>query len=149
MAVQRPGPNSKHVRPIGGYVLSDQPVELNEGRPVIQIAVHNTGDRPIQIGSHFHFFEANRNLAFDRDAAFGMRLNIPATTAIRFEPGDRKTVELVPFGGRQRVYGFNGLVEGWTGAGPAPGYRPDRVEATQQAQSRGFKFSPEQGQQDK
>ncbi len=144
MAVQHPGPNSKHVRPIGGYVLSDQPLELNEGRPVVQITVHNTGDRPIQVGSHFHFFEVNRNLAFDRDSAFGMRLNIPATTSMRFEPGDRKTIELVPFGGRQRVYGFNGLVEGWTGTGPVPEYRPDRVEAQRQARIRGFKSGPEQ-----
>lgn len=134
-----PAPNPKHLPPIGGYVLSDEPLELNAGRPTIEIAVHNTGDRPIQVGSHFHFFETNRNLEFDRNATFGYRLDIPATTSIRFEPGDRKTVTLVPYGGRQRVYGFNGLVNGWTGAGPIPGYQPDRPEAETQAKIRGFK----------
>ncbi|WP_433393553.1 urease subunit beta [Micromonospora sp. KLBMP9576] len=144
MAKQHPGPNSKHLRPIGGYVLSDQPLELNEGRPVTEVVVQNTGDRPIQVGSHFHFFEVNRMLAFDREAAFGKRLNIPATTSIRFEPGDKKTVELVPFAGLQRVYGFNGLVQGWTGSQSAPTYRPDRTEAIHNAKTRGFKFGPEQ-----
>ncbi|WP_229402308.1 urease subunit beta [Micromonospora okii] len=147
MAKQHPGPNSKHLRPIGGYKLSDQPLELNEGRPVTEVVVHNTGDRPIQVGSHFHFFEANRFLEFDRPAAFGKRLNIPATTSIRFEPGDRKTVQLIPFGGLQRVYGFNGLVQGWTGDGPIPAYRPDKAEAIHNAETRGFKSSgqPDQG----
>ena len=138
---QHPGPNPKHLSPIGGYVLSDKPLELNAGRPTIEVAVHNTGDRPIQIGSHFHFFETNRNLEFDRNATFGYRLDIPATTSVRFEPGDRKTVTLVPYGGRQRVYGFNGLVNGWTGSGPLPGYQPDRPEAETQAKIRGFKSS--------
>lgn len=147
MAKQHPGPNSKHLRPIGGYKLSDQPLELNAGRPVTKVTVHNTGDRPIQVGSHFHFFEANRFLEFDRPAAFGKRLNIPATTSIRFEPGDRKTVELVPFGGLQRVYGFNGLVQGWTGDGPNPGYRPDKAEAIHNAETRGFKSSAQQQEQ--
>ncbi|MCG5466384.1 urease subunit beta [Micromonospora sp. MED01] len=144
MANQHPGPNSKHVRPIGGYVLSDQPLELNAGRPVTEVVVQNTGDRPIQVGSHFHFFEANRMLAFDREAAFGRRLNIPATTSIRFEPGDKKTVQLIPFGGQQRVYGFNGLVQGWSGSESTPSYRPDRTEAIHNAKTRGFKFSAEQ-----
>ncbi|MGW5078804.1 urease subunit beta [Micromonospora echinospora] len=147
MAKQHPGPNSKHLRPIGGYKLSDQPLELNAGRPVTEVVVHNTGDRPIQVGSHFHFFEANRFLEFDRPSAFGKRLNIPATTSIRFEPGDRKTVQLVPYGGSQRVYGFNGLVQGWTGDGPIPGYRPDRAEALHQAQTRGFKTTSQQQDQ--
>jgi urease subunit beta len=134
-----PGPNPKHVRPIGDYVLSNQPIELNAGRPTIQLEVTNTGDRPIQVGSHFHFFEANRMLAFDRNAAFGMRLDIPATSSIRFEPGDKKTVQLVPYCGRQRVFGFNGLVNGWTGHGPYPGYQPDRADAAHEAEVRGFK----------
>lgn len=129
----------KAIRPIGGYVLSDQPVELNAGRPTTSIEVYNTGDRPIQVGSHFHFYEVNRLLEFDREAAFGKRLDIPATTAVRFEPGDKKTVDLVPFGGRQRVRGFNGLVDGWTGTGPTPGYQPERAAAAQRASSRGFK----------
>jgi urease subunit beta len=146
MANQHPGPNSKHLRPIGGYKVSDQPLELNAGRPVTELVVHNTGDRPIQVGSHFHFFEANRHLAFDRQAAFGKRLSIPATTSIRFEPGDRKTVQLIPFGGLQRVYGFNGLVQGWTGEGPIPGYRPDRAEAIHNAEMRGFNSSAQQEQ---
>lgn len=134
----------KHRWPIGGYVLSDEPLELNAGRPTMQIEVRNTGDRPIQVGSHFHFFETNRYLEFDREVTFGWRLDIPAGTAIRFEPGDRKTVQLVPYAGRQRVYGFNGLVNGWTGAGPIPGYQPERPEAIRQARSRGFKFSSTQ-----
>src|SRR5215475_14333077 len=103
---------SGHLVPVGGYVLSDEPVEVNAGRPTIQIEVRNTGDRPIQVGSHFHFYETNRYLEFDRDATLGWRLDIPATTSIRFEPGDTKTVQLVPYAGRQRVYGFNGLVNG-------------------------------------
>ena len=76
------------------------PIELNPGRPRTTLKVRNTGDRPIQIGSHFHFFETNRYLEFDRRAAFGLRLDIPANTAVRFEPGDEKEVTLVPFGGK-------------------------------------------------
>ena len=129
----------KHRQPIGGYVLSDEPLELNAGRPTIRVEVSNTGDRPIQVGSHFHFYETNRHLEFDREATFGCRLDIPAGTSVRFEPGDRKTVQLVPYGGRQRVYGFNGLVNGWTGAGPSPGYQPDRPEAARRSRIRGFR----------
>lgn len=135
----------KHRWPIGGYVLAEGPLELNAGRPRMRIEVRNTGDRPIQVGSHFHFFETNRNLQFDRAATFGWRLDIPAGTAIRFEPGDQKTVQLVPYAGRQRAYGFNGLVNGWTGVGPVPGYRPDYPEAIRRARSRGFKFTSEDG----
>jgi urease subunit beta len=87
-------------------------LELNAGRPVTTITVANTGDRPVQVGSHFHFHEANSALAFDRDAARGQRLDIPAGTAIRFEPGDSRDVQLVPFAGERRVFGFNGLVNG-------------------------------------
>ena len=101
--------------PVGGVVFADTPVSFNEGRPVVKIKVRNTGDRPIQVGSHFHFFEVNRALEFDRAAAYGMRLNIASTTAVRFEPGDEKAVELVPFGGLRSVYGFNDLVDSWTG----------------------------------
>lgn len=101
--------------PVGGVVFADAPVSFNEGRPVVKIKVRNTGDRPIQVGSHFHFFEVNRALEFDRAAAYGMRLNIASTTAVRFEPGDEKAVELVPFGGLRSVYGFNDLVDSWTG----------------------------------
>jgi urease subunit beta len=125
--------------PVGGYVLRAEPIQFNEGRPAIKMKVRNTGDRPIQVGSHFHFFEVNRALEFDRSAAFGLRLNISSTTAIRFEPGDEKEVSLVPFAGKQRVCGFNGLVNGWTGGGPTPGYHPDRTNAIRRAQQGGFK----------
>ena len=87
-------------------------LELNAGRPVTTITVANTGDRPVQVGSHFHFHEANSALTFDRDAARGQRLDIPAGTAIRFEPGDSREVRLVPYAGERRVFGFNGLVNG-------------------------------------
>jgi urease subunit beta len=87
-------------------------IELNAGRPITVLRVANTGDRPVQVGSHFHFQEANGALEFDRDAARGLRLDIPAGTAIRFEPGDSRDVTLVPFAGRRRVVGFNGLVNG-------------------------------------
>ena len=87
-------------------------IVLNAGRPVTTLLVANTGDRPVQVGSHFHFFEANSALEFDRDAARGLRLDIPAGTAIRFEPGDSSEVQLVPFAGERRIFGFNGLVNG-------------------------------------
>jgi urease subunit beta len=87
-------------------------IELNAGRPVTTLSVANTGDRPIQVGSHFHFHEANGALEFDRDAAYGQRLDIPAGTAIRFEPGDAREVRLVPLAGARRVFGFNGLING-------------------------------------
>ncbi|NBQ21399.1 MAG: urease subunit beta [Synechococcaceae bacterium WB6_3B_236] len=87
-------------------------IELNAGRPVTQITVANSGDRPVQVGSHFHFMEANAALLFDREAARGQRLDIPAGTAIRFEPGDSREVQLVPFAGARRVVGFNGLING-------------------------------------
>jgi urease subunit beta len=127
---------------VGGIVFADTPIEINAGRAQITLKVRNTGDRPIQVGSHFHFFEVNRALEFDRAAAFGMRLDISASTAIRFEPGDEKEVNLVPFGGKQRVYGFNGLVDNWTGTGPTPGYQPGKVEALRRAQELGFKSKP-------
>ena len=87
-------------------------VTINEGRETATVEVANTGDRPVQVGSHFHFFEANAALEFDRRAAFGMRLNVPAGTAKRFEPGDRTTVELVEIGGKRRAVGMNDLVDG-------------------------------------
>ena len=98
--------------PIGGYQHPAGEIEINAGRPVTAIEVANRGDRPIQVGSHFHFAEANRALAFDRLGAYGQRLDIPAGTAVRFEPGEAKTVNLVPFAGARRVTGFNGLVRG-------------------------------------
>jgi urease subunit beta len=96
----------------GEYLLDGEPLELNAGRPTATVEVTNTGDRPIQVGSHFHFFEANRALVFDREAAYGMRLDLPAGTAVRFEPGEVKKIQLVALGGQRRVYGGNALVMG-------------------------------------
>jgi urease subunit beta/urease subunit gamma/beta len=96
----------------GEWLLSEQPVEINSGRRTLKLKVRNTGDRPIQIGSHYHFFEANRALDFDRPQAMGMHLNIPGGLAIRIEPGDEREVELVEYGGTKRVIGFNNLVNG-------------------------------------
>lgn len=114
------------------YLLHDEPVELNAGRKTVTIAVRNTGDRPIQVGSHFHFFEVNRALAFDRALALGMRLNIPAGLAVRFEPGDEREVELVEIGGLRRAVGFNNLADGSTAT--QAGVR----KALRQARERGF-----------
>lgn len=91
---------------------SSELIELNAAREVTRMVVSNVGDRPIQVGSHFHFYEVNEGLAFDRDHAKKMRLNITAGTAVRFEPGDEKEVELVPYGGSQEIYGFNGKYDG-------------------------------------
>ena len=96
----------------GEYFLRPEQVELNSGRKTARIAVTNRGDRPIQVGSHCHFFEVNRALDFDRTAAYGMRLNIASGTAVRFEPGDTREVELVALAGTRTVYGINGLVNG-------------------------------------
>jgi urease subunit beta len=96
----------------GEYLFAAGPIELNAGRPTVTLRVNNTGDRPVQIGSHFHFFEVNRALVFDRAAAYGMRLDLPAGTAVRIEPGDIKTVHLVALGGQRQVYGGSGLVMG-------------------------------------
>jgi urease beta subunit len=96
----------------GEYFLKDEPIEANSGRATSRVKVTNRGDRPIQVGSHCHFFEVNRALDFDRQAAYGMRLNIAAGTAVRFEPGDTREIELVALGGTRTVYGINGLVNG-------------------------------------
>jgi urease beta subunit len=115
----------------GEYVLGPGDVAALEGRPTVEVIVANTADRPIQVGSHFHFFEANRALRFDRRRAFGMRLNVPAGTAVRFEPGDEKRVTLVALGGAREVYGLNGLTEGPTD--------PSRLEAAlARARGQGF-----------
>lgn len=98
---------------IPGELLTDEGViELNAGRATLTLAVQNTGDRPIQVGSHYHFAETNAALSFDRAAARGMRLNIASGTAVRFEPGQSRTVELVALAGDRKVYGFRGLVQG-------------------------------------
>ncbi|MBD2310561.1 urease subunit beta [Desertifilum sp. FACHB-1129] len=96
----------------GEIIPASGEIELNAGRPILTVTVANTGDRPIQVGSHFHFFEVNAALSFDREATKGMRLDIPAGTAVRFEPGDEKPVTLVPFVGSRQVYGFNARING-------------------------------------
>ena len=96
----------------GEILVAEGDIELNAGRPTLRIAVANIGDRPIQVGSHFHFYEVNNALQFERDSTKGMRLNIPAGTAVRFEPGDEKEVELVTLAGSRQVYGLNGLING-------------------------------------
>ena len=96
----------------GEYQLSEAPIEINAGRRTNNVRVENIGDRPIQVGSHCHFFECNASLRFTREEAYGMRLNIPAGTAVRFEPGDTREVELVELGGSREVLGLNRLVEG-------------------------------------
>jgi urease subunit beta len=96
----------------GEYILAEGNIECNNGRITTKITVVNTGDRPVQIGSHFHFFEVNKQMDFDREKAFGMRLNIASGTAVRFEPGEEKDVELVAFGGRKLIYGFSNLTNG-------------------------------------
>ena len=98
----------------GEYILAEKNIDCNVGRETIQITVLNTGDRPVQVGSHFHFFEVNKQMDLNREKAFGMRLNIAAGTAVRFEPGEEKEVELVTFGGNKKVVGFNNLVDGDT-----------------------------------
>lgn len=124
--------------PVGGYVCCKQPIVYHEKLAVTELTVRNTGDRPIQVGSHFHFFEANRALEFDRAAAFGQHLDIPASTALRFEPGDERKVTVVPFAGKRGVYGFNNLVDGPT-AGKAGAARKTR--ALKLAAKRGFRSS--------
>ncbi|MDP1655785.1 MAG: urease subunit beta [Hylemonella sp.] len=96
----------------GELLIDDGAHQLNPGRHTLTLVVKNTGDRPIQVGSHYHFAETNAALGFDRDAARGMRLNIASGTAVRFEPGQQRTVELVDYAGERRVYGFRGLVQG-------------------------------------
>ena len=98
---------------IPGEIISQQGhIELNLGKEVITVTVYNSGDRPVQVGSHYHFFEANKSLIFNRELTLGMRLDIPAGTAIRFEPGDTTDVKLVPYSGLRIAHGFNSLVNG-------------------------------------
>jgi urease subunit beta len=96
----------------GEFVIQEGEIELNAGRPTVRLRVANTGDRPIQVGSHYHFYEVNEALSFDREQSRGMRLDIPAGTTVRFEPGDEKEVTLVALGGSRQVYGFNGRING-------------------------------------
>ena len=116
----------------GEWLLADEPIELNAGRRKLHMSVRNTGDRPIQVGSHFHFFEVNRALDFDRAAAIGMRLDVPSGQSIRFEAGDERDVELVELGGFGRVIGFNNLLDGALSA-------PEAIaQARRRAEERGF-----------
>lgn len=96
----------------GEMIVLAGEIELNAGRQTVRLLVGNTGDRPIQVGSHYHFYETNEALEFNREQAKGMRLDIPAGTAVRFEPGDEREVQLVPFVGSREVYGFNGKING-------------------------------------
>ncbi|MFG1480160.1 urease subunit beta [Xanthobacter sp. V4C-4] len=128
--------------PVGGLVLAAGDIEINAGYPTTTLKVRNTGDRPIQVGSHYHFFEVNAFLEFDRAQAFGKRLSIPASTALRFEPGDEKEVTLVPYQGKQRVLGFNGLANGWVGDETHDDYRPRLTDALERATRYGFKTKP-------
>ncbi len=116
----------------GEFLPAEGDVELNVGRETIMLTVSSVGDRPIQVGSHFHFFEANKALKFDRAAAYGMRLNIPAGNAVRFEPGGEREVELVSIGGRRVVRGMNGLTEG------ALDDKEVRKAALERAREKGF-----------
>ena len=96
----------------GEYILAEESVTANNGRETVQLTIANTGDRPIQVGSHFHFYEVNAALEFDREKAFGMRLNIPSGVAVRFEPGDEKTVTLTELKGKRIVHGLNNRTDG-------------------------------------
>lgn len=125
--------------PVGGVILADGDIEYNTDRRTVTLTVRNTGDRPVQIGSHFHFFEVNRYMEFDREKAFGYHLNIPATTAIRFEPGEEKQVELVAYAGKTRTIGFNDLVNGYTGLEDTPSFYPKHIEAMRRVREYGFK----------
>jgi urease beta subunit len=112
----------------GEYLLGEGEIQANSGRRTLTLTVANTGDRPIQVGSHFHFFEANKALRFERGQAFGMRLNIPAGTAVRFEPGDEKVIALVELAGAREVHGLNALTDG-----PATAARRDESLARARA----------------
>ena len=121
----------------GEWLLCDEPIEINAGRRTARVSVRNTGDRPIQVGSHFHFFEVNRRLDFDRPATLGMRLDVPSGQSIRFEAGDEREVGLVEYGGLHRVIGFNNLVDG-------PTSEPQSIQrAIDRATRLGFAGMPE------
>jgi urease beta subunit len=132
---RKDGVENKGMKP-GEYFLNEAsgPVVANVGRRFVRLVVRNTGDRPVQVGSHYHFFEVNRALGFDRSAAYGLRLNIAAGTAVRFEPGEEKEVELTELGGARVIRGCNGLVQGALDASGA------RERAVEQAKQAGFLF---------
>jgi urease subunit gamma/beta len=113
VTVHNPIAFSNEDRVAGEYIIDEGDIELNEHATITSIEVQNNGDRPIQVGSHYHFFEANKALYFDREKAYGQRLNIPAGTSVRFEPGSQKHIEVIAFKGKRYISGFNGLVEGY------------------------------------
>lgn len=115
----------------GEYFLSDEPIIANAGKSTISVSVRNTGDRPIQVGSHTHFFEVNKALDFPRKQSYGYRLNIPAGTSVRFEPGETKEISLTEFGGKKIVFGFSGLVNG--------NLKEKQEEAIKKGTEKGFK----------
>lgn len=125
--------NPEYIMIPGEYILAPGNIECNVGRPVTQITVVNTGDRPVQVGSHFHFFEVNKQMLFIREKTFGMRLNIAAGTAVRFEPGEEKDISLIPFGGNKIIIGFNNLVDGATAS------LKDKITALNKAAAAQFK----------
>jgi len=127
----------------GEYLLDESqgPITANAGRKTLRVLVRNTGDRPIQVGSHYHFFETNRALAFDRAAAYGLRLNIPAGTAVRFEPGEEKEIELTEFGGRRTIHGFNNLINDSADSNLSDA--ATRQRAITRAREQGFQFHQE------
>ncbi len=129
--------------PVGGVILAQDPIEYNTDRHTVKLKVRNTGDRPVQVGSHYHFFEVNRYLEFDRPKAFGYHLNIPATTAIRFEPGEEKEVEVVAYAGKQRIIGFDDLANGYAGPEDTPTFYPKRIEALRRISEYGYKTATE------
>jgi len=115
----------------GEYFLSDEPITANVGKSTISVSVRNTGDRPIQVGSHTHFFEVNKALDFPRKQSYGFHLNIPAGTSVRFEPGETKEISLTEFGGKKVVFGFSGLVNG--------NLKEQQENAFKKAAEKGFK----------
>ncbi len=115
----------------GEYIISDEKIIANNGKATVSILVTNTGDRPIQVGSHTHFFEVNKSLSFPRVQSYGFHLNIPSGTSVRFEPGDSRRIELVEYGGKKIVYGFSGLVNGKLDE--------RKTQALQKARDKGFR----------
>ena len=121
----------------GEYFPANEPILANEGQNTVEISVANTGDRPIQVGSHTHFFEANKALEFEREKAYGFHLNIPAGTSVRFEPGESKNIQLTEYTGKKIVYGFSGLVSG--------SLEKNKESALKEAAEQGFKNSVKKG----
>lgn len=121
----------------GEYILAAGDIECNVGRTTTTLVAVNTGDRPVQVGSHFHFFEVNKQLSFDREKAFGMRLNIAAGTAVRFEPGEEKEISLVSFGGEKKLFGFSNLTNGGVTT------TEEKESALKKAAEQNFKNKPE------